>query len=67
MEILRVPPYNLSVTLDVALATTEYEYTVTDMADSSEVVGEVTSTASNKVTIPLSSKYDTQYKITVDG
>ena len=67
MEILRAPPYNLSVILDVALATTEYEYTVTDMADSSEVIGEETSTASKKVTIPLSSKYDTQYKITVDG
>lgn len=66
MEILRVPPYNLSVTLDVALATTEYEYVVIDMADSSEVTGEVTSTASKKVTIPISSKYDTQYKITVD-
>ena len=67
MEILRVPPYNLSVTLDVALATTEYEYTVIDMADSSEVVGEITSSALKKVTIPVSSKYDTQYKITVDG
>lgn len=66
MEILRVPPYNLSVTLDVALATTEYEYVVIDMADSSEVTGEVTSTASKKVIIPISSKYDTQYKITVD-
>jgi hypothetical protein len=67
MEILRVPPYNLSVTLDVALATTEYEYKIVDMADSSEITGEVTSSASKKVTIPLSSKYDTQYKITVDG
>lgn len=66
MQILRVPPYNLSVTLDVALATTEYEYTVIDMADSSEVTGEDTSNASSKITIPLSSKYDTQYKITVD-
>jgi hypothetical protein len=67
MEVLRVPPYNLSVTLDVALATTEYEYAITDMADSSEITGEVTSNASSKVIIPLSSKYDTQYKVTVDG
>lgn len=67
MEILRVPPYNLSVTLDVALATTEYEYTVIDMADSSEITGEITSNASKQVVIPLSSKYDTQYKVTVDG
>jgi hypothetical protein len=67
MDILRVPPYNLSVTLNVASATTEYEYVITDMADSSETTGEVTSNASSQVLIPLSSKYDTQYKITVDG
>lgn len=67
MQILRVPPYNLTVTLDVSNASTEYEYTVVDMADFSEVVGEVTSNTSGKVIIPLSSKYDTQYKITVDG
>lgn len=67
MEILRVPPYDLNVTLDVALATTEYEYKITDMADSSEVTGEAVSDASKQIVIPLSSKYDTQYKITVDG
>lgn len=67
MQILRVPPYNLTVTLDVSNASTEYEYAVVDMADFSEVVGEVTSNTSGKVIIPLSSKYDTQYKITVDG
>lgn len=67
MEILRVPPYNLGITLDVALATTEYEYTIMDMADSSEVSGEATSNSSKQIYIPFSSKYDTQYKITVDG
>lgn len=67
MEILRVPPYNLSVTLDVSSASVVYNYTIVDMADSSEVIGVATSSASKKVTIPLSSKYDTQYKITVDG
>jgi hypothetical protein len=67
MQILRVPPYNLTVTLDVSNASTEYEYTVVDMADFSELVGEVTSSTESKVIIPLSSKYDTQYKITVDG
>jgi len=67
MQILRVPPYELTVTLDVSSALTEYEYTITDMADSSEVSGEVTSNASKKVIISLSSKYDTQYKVTVDG
>lgn len=67
MEILRVPPYNLSVTLDVESASTVYNYTIIDMADSSEVVGIATSDASSKITIPLSSKYDGQYKITVGG
>lgn len=67
MEILRVPPYDLSVIIDVALATTEYEYTITDMADSSETTGEAVSNASGQLVVPLSSKYDTQYKITVDG
>lgn len=67
MEILRVPPYNLSVTLDVESASTVYNYTIIDMADSSEVVGIATSDASNKIAIPLSSKYDGQYKITVGG
>ncbi len=67
MQILRVPPYNLTVTLDVSSASTEYEYTIVDMADLSESVGEVISGTNKKVTIPLSSKYDTQYKITVDN
>jgi hypothetical protein len=67
MQILRVPPYNLSVTLDVSDASTEYEYTIVDMADLSESTGEATSNALSKIVIPLSSKYDTQYKITVDG
>lgn len=67
MQILRVPPYNLSVTLDVSDASTEYEYTIVDMADLSESTGEATSSASSKIVIPLSSKYDTQYKVTVDG
>lgn len=67
MQILRVPPYNLSVTLDVSSAVTEYEYTIMDMADFSESTGTITSDSNSKVTIPLSSKYDTQYKITVDS
>jgi hypothetical protein len=67
MQILRVPPYNLSVTLDVGSASTEYDYTITDMADSSVVEDSVTSSASSKVIVPLSSKYDTEYKVEIDG
>ena len=67
MQILRVPPYNLSVTLDVSSAATEYEYTILDMADFSESTETVTSDSNSKVEIPLSSRYDTQYKVTVDN
>lgn len=67
MQILRVPPYNLSVDLTVGLASTEYDYTVVDMADFSITEGSVTSGTNSKVTINLSSKYDTQYQITIDG
>jgi 6-pyruvoyl-tetrahydropterin synthase len=67
MQILRVPPYNLSVTLNVGSASTEYDYIITDMADSSVIEDSITSSANSKVVIPISSKYDTQYKIEVDG
>jgi len=65
MQVLRVPPYNLTVTLDVASANTAYSYTIVDLADSSETVSTATSNANKEILIPLSSKYDTQYKITV--
>jgi hypothetical protein len=67
MQILRVPPYNLSVDLTVGLPSTQYNYTVIDMADFSIVEGSTTSGTDSKVTISLSSKYDTQYQITIDG
>jgi hypothetical protein len=67
MQILRVPPYNLSVDLTVGLPSTEYDYTVVDMADFSIIEGSVTSGTDSKVTISISSKYDTQYQITIDG
>jgi hypothetical protein len=67
MQILRVPPYDLSVTLDVSEASTEYDYVIVDMADLSESTGTIVSSSESKVEIPLSSEYDTEYKITVDG
>jgi hypothetical protein len=66
MQLLRVPPYSLSVDLTVGLASTEYDYTIVDMADFSITEGSVTSGTDSKVTINLSSKYDTQYKINID-
>jgi hypothetical protein len=66
MEILRVPPYNTNVTITVSAASTEYEYTILDMADSSVTTGDVTSNSSSKVTITLPADYDNTYTITVD-
>jgi hypothetical protein len=66
MEILRVPPYNTNVTITVGAASTEYEYTILDMADSSITTGDVTSNSSSKVTITLPADYDNTYTITID-
>ncbi len=66
MEILRVPPYNTNVTITVSAASTEYEYTILDMADSSITTGDVTSNSSSKVTITLPADYDNTYTITID-
>jgi hypothetical protein len=67
MEILRVPPYSTEVTIDVSLPNMEYEYTVEDMVDHSIVTDTVTSSDTDTVTIPLSSTYDNQYKVTIDA
>lgn len=67
MEILRVPPYQIEAVLEVGLPAAEYEYTIEDMADHSLLAGTVTSNSQSKVVIPLPSKYDGQYIITVDG
>lgn len=67
MEVLRVPPYNLSVSIEVSLANTEYSYTITDMADDSVTTDTVTSDANKNVSISLPSNYDTQYLVTIDG
>lgn len=66
MEILRVPPYNTDVTITVALPSTEYEYTVLDMADSSIINGEATSNPSSKITISLPAFYDNTYVISIN-
>lgn len=66
MEILRVSPYNLTALVAVSSPSTSYEYTITDMADLSQTVGTVTSDSDSNVEIPLSSKYDSEYKIEVD-
>jgi len=65
MEILRVPPYPVSVEIEMPSASTSYNYTVTDLADSSTVTGSVTSNANEIVTINLPSGYDDDYEVKV--
>lgn len=65
MEILRVPPYNTQVAVDVTAPAGIYEYTVEDMADHSVISGTATSTPDSKVIIDLPSEYDNTYLITI--
>lgn len=67
MEILRLPSVQPEAIIDVDSANTEYSYSVLDLSDASLTTGTVTSGSTSKVTIPLSSDYDSDYKITVDG
>jgi hypothetical protein len=66
MEILRVPSYVTDAVINVSGASTEYNYTITDMADQSVTTGTVTSTSASKVTISLPSEYDGSYIVNVD-
>lgn len=65
MEILRVPPYDTSVSITVDTPNSVYSYTILDMADSSILSGEVTSSSSSKVVIELPSTYDNTYTISI--
>jgi hypothetical protein len=66
MEILRVPPYTTDAVINVSGASTEYNYTITDMADHSVTTGTVTSTSASKVTVSLPSEYDGSYIVNID-
>jgi hypothetical protein len=66
MEILRVPPYNTDVEITVSAPSTEYDYSILDMADSSITTGSAVSSLSSKVTISLPASYDNTYTILVD-
>jgi hypothetical protein len=67
MEILRVPSYSADAVINVSSASTSYDYTITDMADSSVTTGSTTSSSASKVTITLPSEYDGSYLINVDS
>jgi hypothetical protein len=66
MDILRVPSYSTDAVIDVSDASTQYPYTVTDMADYSVTEGTATSNSSSKVTISLPKDYDGSYIIHID-
>jgi len=66
MDILRVPSYSTDAVLDVSTASTQYPYTVMDMADYSVVEGTAISDTNSKVTISLPPEYDGSYVINVD-
>lgn len=66
MEILRVPPYNTDVTITVSAPSTEYEYTILDMADSSITTDSAVSSSASKITISLPATYDNTYTISID-
>ena len=68
MQILRLPPYPLSVTYTVPDANTEYVLVIEDVAEQSEVIEYLTSNASSQVTYSLTGdfvKYDKSYSLTI--
>lgn len=68
MEMLRVPPYNYPLVLEVSEPVASYDVVVQDMADNSIIFsGESFSTVNSKINIDLPLKYDNQYTITIDG
>ena len=65
MEILRVPPYNTAVDIQVDEASTSYPIIVRDMADLSVSAYNLTSDSDGILSVELPSKYDGQYEVQV--
>jgi|688.fasta_scaffold300152_2 hypothetical protein len=68
MNILRIPPYPLSVTYTVPEANTEYILVIEDVAEQTEIEQQVTSNATSKVTYSLTGdfvKYDKSYALSI--
>jgi hypothetical protein len=68
MQILRLPPYPLSVTYTVPAANTEYILVIEDVAEQTEIEQQVTSNATSKVTYSLTGdfvKYDKSYALSI--
>jgi hypothetical protein len=68
MQILRLPPYPISITYDVPLASTQYAFVIDDVENQSTTQQTVTSTVGKKVTLELPvefSKYDKSYSLAI--
>jgi len=68
MQILRIPPYPLSVTYSVPDANTPYIFVIEDVENQNIIQESITSTAGSKVTLELPvefSKYDKSYSLSV--
>lgn len=66
MEILRVPPYSFEVDIQLAEENFEYEYTVQDLSDMSVISGDANSSNTGVLSVPIPSKYDGAYLVTVE-
>jgi hypothetical protein len=65
MEILRVPPYDLTVNIQVDEPSTDYPVIIRDMADLSISTITATSDENSIINVDLPSKYDGQYEVQV--
>jgi hypothetical protein len=65
MEVLRVPPYDTTVDIQVDEASTDYPVIVRDMVDLSFTTATITSDADGILNVDLPSKYDGEYEVQV--
>lgn len=65
MEILRVPPYDTTVDIQVDESSTDYPVIIRDMADFSFTTVTVTSNSDSIINVELPSKYDGDYEVQV--
>ena len=67
MEILRLASITPQATVEVTDPSTEYDYTILDLSDSSTTTGIATSDSNSEITLSFSADYDAEYRVTVDG
>ncbi len=65
MEVLRVPPYDTTVDIQVDEASTDYPVIVRDMVDLSFTTATITSDADGILNVDLPSKYDGEYEVQI--